>query len=69
MAVEKLFTPAPPTVAELNARIAFRNRLGDEASAEGRYQDARVHWAMAETYLRQAHEIIQAERLAKKVAA
>ncbi len=69
MTVERLFTPAPETVAELNARITFRNKEAEKASGEGRYSDARFHWAIAEAYLRRAHEIIQLERAAKKVAA
>jgi hypothetical protein len=69
MTVERIFTPAPETVAELQARIAFRNAEGNQASAEGRYADARRHWALAETYLRRAHELIALERAQKKVAA
>lgn len=59
----------PETVGELRARIDFRNREAEQASAEGRYSDARFHWAKAETYLRRAHELIALERAQKKVAA
>jgi hypothetical protein len=69
MSEEKPAPRAPETVAELQARMNFRNAEGHTAFSEGRYADARHHWAVAETYLRRAHEIIQLERAAKKVAA